>query len=563
MNKKNVVLFLLTSLVFLSSPLLGEELPPKAAIASAHPLATQAGLDIFEKGGNAFDAAIAVTATLAVVEPYSSGLGGGGFYLLYQADEENSIMLDAREKAPSGAFEELYQDHAGNIRPGASVNGPLAAGIPGIPAALVHLAEHYGKLPLRKSLATAIHWAKKGFPADKRYIRMAGFRSKILQNSPAASQIFLDHGRPPAVGSLIKQPDLANTLTLLSQKGINGFYHGELARKLVKGVQDAGGIWTLDDLADYQVVERQPIRGKFNNWTLTTAAPPSSGGIVLQEMLNILSGYDLSSLERPQQINLIVEAMRRAYRDRSLYLGDPDFVDIPVEKLLSPLYAAGLRASIRPGKATPSTLLAPDKTLEGAGEDTTHFSIIDRQGNRVAATLSINFPFGSGFVPPGTGILLNDEMDDFSSKPGAPNLYGLIGGAANAIEPGKRPLSSMTPTFLERGDKVVIMGTPGGSRIISMVLLAILELDKGHNVEQIVTHPRFHHQYLPDVIQHEPDAFSANEAQQLVDMGYTLKNLKRRYGNMQAILWDRRYRLISAASDPRGIGTTGYFPVGE
>jgi len=531
--------------------------PPAAAVASAQPLATRAGLEILAAGGNAFDAAVAVSAALAVVEPMSSGMGGGGFWLLHRDSDNFETMIDGREQAPQAATRDMYLDANGNIIPRLSLDGPLAAGIPGQAAALDHLARNYGRLPLSRSLAPAIKLARDGFPVDERYRRLIRWRLEMLRHSPAAATIFLDNGNVPEEGFVLRQPELADTLQALADQGAAGFYQGEIARRLVAGVQAAGGIWTRKDLADYKIVERTPIQGHYRGLTITSAAPPSSGGIALITMLNILSQFDLKTIEHnhgnADRIHLIVEAMRRAYRDRADYLGDPDFVNIPVARLTSPDYAAGLAASIRLDRATPSASL-PGGHEEADGNNTTHFSIIDTEGNRVAATLSINFLFGSGFVAPGTGVLLNDEMDDFSSKPGTPNVYGLVGDDANAIAPGKRPLSSMSPTFVEDSDRVAILGTPGGSRIITMVLLGILDIAAGNGPESWVSLPRYHHQFLPDQISYEEDALTPEEIAALQKIGHHLKPSGRKYGNMQAVLWDRQQNRVSAASDPRGEG---------
>jgi gamma-glutamyltranspeptidase / glutathione hydrolase len=534
--------------------------PPAAAIASAHPLATDAGLEILGMGGNAFDAAVAVTAALAVVEPSGSGLGGGGFWLLYRADDGFEVMVDGRERAPLAAHADMYLDGDREPVRERSLNGPLAAAIPGTPAGIVHLAQRYGTLPLRDSLAPAIRLARDGFPVDAHYRNMARFRLETLQASPAAAAIFLDEGELPDEGFLIRQPDLANALDLIARFGHVGFYAGDVAQRLIEGVTAAGGIWSNRDLADYRIVERPVVRGEYRGIRISAASPPSSGGIALVTMLNILSGYDLDRLEPAARRHLVIEAMRRAYRDRADYLGDPDFVGIPA-MLTDPHYAAGLRNTIRPDRATPSASL-PGAPVEPEGSDTTHFSILDRDGNRVAATLSINWPFGAGFVPPGTGILLNNEMDDFAVKPAAPNVYGLIGteAGANAIAPGKRPLSSMTPVFLDDGARVAILGTPGGSRIITMVLLATLAYADGKPVEEWIGRGRYHHQFLPDNVTHEPDAFDETEIAALEGYGHELRALNRRYGNMQAILWNRAANSVEAASDPRGIGKAALHP---
>jgi gamma-glutamyltranspeptidase/glutathione hydrolase len=527
--------------------------PPVAAIASAHPLATQAGMEILAEGGNAFDAAVAVSAVLAVVEPYSSGIGGGGFWLLHRARDGFDVMVDGREKAPLAASRDMYLDAAGEVVPGLSVDGALAAGIPGEPAALDHIARHYGRLPLARSLQPAIRLAREGFLVDAYYRKLAQFRQAALQNDTETSDIFLQDGEVPEEGYRIVQTDLAATLTALARFGTAGFYRGPVARKLVDGVRAGGGIWTLEDLLQYRVLERAPVQAEFQGLRITSAAPPSSGGIALAAMLNMLANYDLHALDSASQTHVIIESMRRAYRDRSIFLGDPDFVPVPVERLTSPAYAGRLAQSIQLDRATPSSSLSGRDSSSG-GRDTTHFSILDSAGNRVAATLSINYPFGACVVPAGTGVLLNDEMDDFSAKPGVPNVYGLVGAEANAIEAGKRPLSSMSPTFVESDEGVAILGTPGGSRIITMVLLGILDLAAGNKPDSWVSLPRYHHQYLPDVIQHETGAFDKDIIKSLAARGHTLKRQSSEYGNMQAIYWDRTNGQVYAASDPRGVG---------
>jgi len=545
--------FLLIATLVLSQVVLAAR-PPVAGIASAHPLATQAGMEILADGGNAFDAAVAVSAALAVVEPYSSGIGGGGFWLLHRERDGFEVMVDGREKAPLAASRDMYLDGDGNVVPGLSVDGALAAGIPGVPAALEHLSRRYGRLPLQHSLAPAIRLARKGFTVDASYRRMAQFRLAALQNDMgSAASIFLHDDEVPAIGHRIVQQDLANTLKAIARFGDAGFYRGAVARKLVDGVRAAGGIWSLQDLAQYRIVERQPVTGAYHGLRITSAAPPSSGGIVLVSMLNILSAFPLQEFDAATRTHVVIEAMRRAYRDRAEFLGDSDFVDVPIERLTSRAYARETGASIRLQQATPSSTLNGKKAGSG-GRDTTHFSILDEAGNRVAATLSINYPFGACVVPPGTGVLLNDEMDDFSSKPGEPNVYGLVGAEANAIEPGKRPLSSMSPTFVESEQGVAILGTPGGSRIITMVLLGILDLVDGNDPESWVGLPRFHHQYLPDIVQFEPGAFNEALQENLRTRGHELKPLDSSYGNMQAIYWNKQTGQVIPASDPRGIG---------
>jgi len=526
----------------------------RSAIASAHPLATEAGLEALAAGGNAFDAAIAVTAALAVVEPMGSGLGGGGFWLLHRASDGHEVMVDGRERAPLAARRDMYLDAQGKPIPGASLNGPLAAAIPGVPAALEHLAKRYGRLPLSKSLAPAIRFAKQGFPISEHYRRLAGFRLSALTGSESAS-VFLAHGKVPEAGHVLRQPQLAETLERIARDGRNGFYQGVTAKRMLSAVNKAGGIWTQKDLESYEVKERAPLRIRYHDLDITTAALPSSGGIVMSQVLNILEGMPLSTVSPLERKRYIIEAMRRGYHDRARYLGDSDFVSVNIKQLISKAYAAQRRKSIGP-RATPNQQLsAHSMDVRPRGTDTSHFSIIDAEGNAVAATLSINYPFGSGFMPEGTGVVLNNEMDDFSIKPGVGNVYGLVGNEANAIAPGKRPLSSMTPSFIRRGEQLVVAGTPGGSRIISMVTLAVLEFaERRGGAAQWVDLPRYHHQYLPDVVEFEAEAFDEFERQDMERLGYTMKQHAATYGNMQIVTRNFANGEMWAASDPRGEG---------
>ena len=448
---------------------------PAHAVASAHPLATAAGVEILREGGNAFDAAIAVSAALGVVEPFSSGFGGGGFWLIHRAADGKQVMIDGRETAPALAHERMYRDAQDNVIRDASLKGPLAAGIPGMPAGLVHLAEHYGRLPLRQSLAPAIRYAEQGFKVTSRYHRLAAYVAGTLRQYPAAAGIFLQDGKPPRIGHVVRQEALARTIEALAENGLDGFYKGPIAQQMVREARKYGGIWSLDDLSAYRVLEREPIVVNYRDVRIVSAPPPSSGGIVMAQALRILEQFDLNAMGSVQRKHHIIEAMRRGFRDRAVFLGDPDFVDVPVARLLDDSYLEGLALTIDPARATPSDILGNGPVLSQTGTQTTHFSVLDKEGNRVAGTLSVNTLFGSCFVAEGTGVLLNNEMDDFSAKRNTPNAYGLVGDNANAIAPGKRPLSSMTPTFLETPDRVGIVGTPGGSRIISMVTLAALD----------------------------------------------------------------------------------------
>ena len=524
--------------------------PGQAAIASAHFMATEAGHEILEKGGNAFDAAIAVSAALAVVEPTSSGIGGGGFWLLHRAQDDFQVMVDAREQAPAAAHKDMYLDENGEVDRDMAVNGPLAGGIPGEVAGMDHLAEHYGRLPLSVSLQPAIRIAREGFAVDEKFHALMKWRIKTIKRWPAASEAYLADGELPPVGHIIRLPDLAWVLEQVAERGAEGFYTGPVAEKMVRGVQEAGGIWTMQDLAAYRVKEREPIRTQYGGYELVTAPPPSSGGVAIAQILNIIEPWPINELEPVLRTHLIVEAMRRAYRDRAIYLGDPDFVNIPVPMLTSQYYADGLRASVRTDRATPSSMLAGNPGLP-EGTDTTHFSVIDADGNMVAATLTVNLPFGSGFMPPGTGLLINNEMDDFSAKEGEPNAFGLIGFKANEIQPYKRPLSSMSPTFMIGEDRRAVVGTPGGSRIITMVLLGILDFVRGNQPESWVSLPRFHHQYMPDEISAEPDAFTPQQVEALKALGHEVKVRERTWGNMHGVMWDMETGEVTAGSDPR------------
>ena len=564
MKKSNVLL--LVSLLFVSPAWAADggtsapATPPGAAIASGHRLATEAGLEILREGGNAFDAAVAVSSTLGVVEPISSGLGGGGFFLLHDAGSGKDVFLDAREYAPESATPAKFLDKAGNLDPEKSQNGPWSAGIPGLPAALVELAGQHGRLPLARSLAPAIRIATDGFPVYGRMARGYAQRREVMERYPGTREVYLRNGKPFAEGDIFKQPELAHTLRLLADKGFDGFYKGETAKKLIAGVKQAGGHWTPEELAAYRVKQRTPITFDYKGWKIVTAPPASSGGIALAEMLQILEGYDLKAMDPAHRTHMVVEAMRRAYRDRTFFLGDPDFTHIPMQVLLSKDYALGLRSTINPDKATPSDLLSGNPTpLED--DETTHFSVIDQDGNRVAATQTVNLLYGSGLIPKGTGVLLNDEMDDFALKPGTPNAFGVMGYEANAPKPGKRPLSSMTPTFMENADTVAVLGTPGGSRIITMVLLGILGYDDGLSAQQVAALPRYHHQWLPDVIDAESGTFSADTVKTLEAMGHKVeqpgneaaggRGSSHVWGNLQTVEWDKKRNVLLGGSDPR------------
>ncbi len=538
---------LLFSLLFINTAW-AEVLPKQNMVASAHPLATNAAIDILKQGGNAFDAAAALALTIGVAEPTGSGIGGGGFFLLYIAKEKRYVMLDAREISPALAGNgEIYQTQS-------SIDGAQSAGVPGLIAGVDRLITKYGKLDRNHDTEAAIHIAQHGFKVSEHYQRVAQWRKDVLQNN-TAKNIYLHKSQIPEIGSLIKQAKLAETLKRFAKFGADDFYRGETAKRLVADMKKDGGLIRLDDLKAYKVMEREPMRFHYQDFEWVTSTLPSSGGITLAETLGILKDDKLDKLSEVDRTHLVIEAMKLAYKDRNQYLGDSDFVDIP--DLLNPKRLKQLRASIDINKATPASSFITDPS--GNGVDTTHFSIIDKEGNMVAATLSINYGFGSGYVSPSTGILMNDEMDDFATQVGTPNAYGLVQGKANAVAPHKRMLSSMSPTFIFGKDRTFVVGTPGGSRIISMVLLAGLEfMQGGEDVSAWVNKPRFHHQYLPDVVQHEKGAFTPKVLGQLQAKGHKLKAM-RNYGNMHAILWDRHTGQVFGASDKRGEGLTKAF----
>ncbi|KZV15303.1 gamma-glutamyltranspeptidase 3-like [Dorcoceras hygrometricum] len=463
--------------------------PGHAGIASANFLATNAGFEVLVKGGNAFDAAVAVASTLSVVEPESSGLGGGFMATLHIAQGNRNVFIDAREMAPMAVNPKDYLNPDGTPNRDTALKGPLSAGIPGEPAGLVLLARKFGRLPLSASLAPAIRIARDGFKPDPRLLASIKDEQKNLERWPASAAKFLPGGKPPVAGEVWRDPEQARTLELIAEKGDAGFYHGELAQKLV------------------------------------------------------------DAMDRAHRVHYIVEAMRRAFRDHNDYLGDPDFVKMPLDMLLSPYYADGLRQSILPDRATPSSML-PHGPAHDPGMHTTHFSIIDQDGNMVGITSTVNYILGSTFVAKGTGVLLNDEMDDFALVPDKPNVYGLLGSKANAPVGGKRMLSSMSPSIVIGKDRSVVIGSPGGSTIITQVLEGILHFIDGQSAQQIVADKRYHHQFLPDVIDVEDGVFDAATSAELAKMGYTLKP-REAWGFMNVVTWDHRDNKLDAASDPR------------
>jgi gamma-glutamyltranspeptidase/glutathione hydrolase len=546
-------LYLLFILFYSGNTFSNELFPSKGAVVTSNALATKAGEKILAEGGNAYDAATTISAMLSVVEPFASGLGGGAFWLIYDAKSKKYKMIDARETAPLQSHKNMYLDENENLIKNISKLGPLSAGIPGIPAVLSYVNEKYGSKKLSTLLVPAYKAAINGFPVNERYLKGANYKKEWLKKYKETEAIFLDKGEVPKKGWILKQTDLAKTIKKIMKGGHKSFYTGSFAKKMVESVQNNGGIWSEEDLNRYKVIEREPVKSTYKGISIIAPGLPSSGGLVLSNALNILAGYELDKLSLTTQKHLIIEALRRAYYERAIKMGDPDFMANSLEFLLTPSYAAKQRESININYATDNqTLEFADPPYQGQGNDTTHFSVIDKYGNRVAVTQSINFWFGSAFVPKGTGVLLNNEMDDFSIKPGTENGYGLIGYDANAVEPGKRMLSSMTPTFLESDRGFVILGTPGGSRIISMILLATLEWVNGGDAKSMVSLPRFHHQYHPDYVLYEEEAFMSSEIDELESMGHIFKKSNRQFGNMQIIMWDQVNNKIEIASDPRG-----------
>jgi gamma-glutamyltranspeptidase/glutathione hydrolase len=523
--------------------------PGHAAIASASNLATDAGLEVLAKGGNAFDAAVAVAAALSVVEPESSGIGGGFMAVLHRAKDGHDVFIDAREVAPAAVNSKDYLNADGSPNRDSSLKGPLSAGIPGEPAGLVLIAKRYGRLPLSQSLAPAIRLARDGFQPDARLRGSIAGQQKDIERWPASIAKYLPGGQPPAEGATWRDPDQARTLESIADHGNDGFYHGDTASKLITAVHAAGGNWTLADLAGYRAKERAPITVNYRGYRIITAPPPSSGGVAIAEILNILSGFDLAKLDQAQRVHYIVEAMRRAFRDHNDYLGDPDFVKMPLDMLLSPYYADGLRQSILADKATPSSML-PATDAATPGMHTTHFSIIDADGNMAGVTSTVNYVMGSTFVAAGTGVLLNDEMDDFALVPNKPNVYGLLGSEANAPKPGKRMLSSMSPSIVIGADRTAVIGSPGGSTIITQVLEGILHFIDGQSAQQIVADKRFHHQFMPDEVDVEAGTFDPATTAELTAMGYQLKQ-RQSWGFMNVVTWDHKTNRLDAASDPR------------
>jgi len=510
------------------APSLAASAAPVAAqngmVVTAQHLATRVGVDVLKDGGNAVDAAVAVGYALAVVYPAAGNLGGGGFMTIQLADGRKTF-LDFREKAPLAATANMYLDKDGNVVKGLSTHGHLAVGVPGTVSGMEYAREKYGTMKRPALIAPAIALADRGFALDQGDVDMFQTATKDFEADAASGAIFLNKGKPFQAGDKLVQKDLAKTLREIGAKGTDGFYKGWVAKALVESSQAGKGILTQADLDQYRTRELPPVECDYRGYHVVSAPPPSSGGVIICEMLNILEGYPLRQLGwgSAQGAHYQIEAMRHAYVDRNSTLGDPDFVKNPLQRLLDKNYAAKVRAAIDPAKAGVSMDIKPG-VAPHEGSNTTHYSIADKWGNAVSVTYTLNDWFGAKVTAAKTGVLLNNEMDDFTSKVGVPNMYGLVQGEANAIAPGKRPLSSMSPTIVTKdGKPVMVVGTPGGSRIITAVLQTMLNaIDFDMNVQEAVDAPRFHQQWLPDVTNVEPYAFSPDTRKLLEGMGHKL-----------------------------------------
>ncbi|HZW92984.1 MAG TPA: gamma-glutamyltransferase [Candidatus Eremiobacteraceae bacterium] len=539
---KSLILLLMAAAALLGGQTAVASIEPVHAqhgiVVSAHELASQAGVEIMRAGGNAVDAAVATGFALAVVHPPAGNLGGGGFMLIRMAGGDTHF-LDYREKAPAAAKSDMYLDAQGNVIEGATEVGYKSIGVPGSVAGMVYAEQKYGKMTLKQVMAPAIRLARDGYALSWHEARDFQ-RDKHLSEFPESRRIFQRDSNYYQPGEIFRQPDLARTLQRIAAKP-DDFYHGALARELAAALQKGGGLITADDLAHYEVKEREPVRGTYRGYEIISAPPPSSGGAVLIESLNILEGYDLARLgnRSAQSVHYTTEAFRRAFFDRAEFLGDPDFAKIPLAQLIDKKYGGAWRESIDAEHASPSKELKrpaifseleqyaaahPQPQATHESTHTTHYSVVDAEGNAVAVTTTLNDWFGSRVTAEGLGFLLNDEMDDFSAKPGVPNSDGLIQGEANAIGPGKRPLSSMTPTMVVRSGKtVLVLGSPGSSRIITTVANVLMGvIDYGMNIQEAVDAPRFHHQWLPDVLNVER-WFSPDTVQTLQKMGYDVR----------------------------------------
>ncbi len=506
-------------------------------VASEQELATQVGVEILQQGGNAVDAAVAVGFALAVVLPNAGNIGGGGFMVLHDGKSGENFTVDFREMAPSKASRDMYLDEQGNVVDGKSLYTHFAVGVPGTVAGMEYALKKWGSLPLEKVIAPAIKLAEEGFIVSNTLAATLQEETETLGKWESSKKIFFKNDRPLVAGERLVQADLANSLRQIAQQGAKAFYEGEIAQKIVAEMEKHNGLITLEDMKGYQSVERKPIVGEYRGYKIVTMPPPSSGGIHLVQILNMLENYSLadSGSNSAETIHYLAETMKLAYADRSEYLGDPDFVKIPVTGLTSKDYAKELIQAIDPDKARPAAEIKPGKPQPYESDQTTHYSGMDKAGNAVAVTYTLNLNFGSGIVAEGTGILLNNEMDDFSAKPGVANAFGLIGGDANAVEGKKRPLSSMTPTLVLKNDKPwLVTGSPGGARIITTVLQSILNtIDHGMNPAEAIVTPRVHHQWLPDELRVE-EGLSPDTLKLLVERGHKISE-KAPMGRIQII----------------------------
>ena len=524
-------------------------------------LAAQVGRDMLAGGGNAVDAAVATGFALAVTHPQAGNLGGGGFMLIALAEDRRVIALDFREAAPARAARDMFLDEHREVDTDKARFSHLSAGVPGSVLGLLEAQKAFGRLSLSEVLKPAIELAEGGFPVSRGLAHALRIHERRLKKDPSSAAYFYKpDGSLYAYGDILVQADLAETLRRIAKDGAAGFYDGETAALIAAEMEQNGGIVSRDDLRTYDVVYREPVRGSFRGYEIYSMPPPSSGGVHILQMLNVMETYDLRALghNSANYLHVLIEAMRRAYADRAVFLGDPDFVDVPVDELISKDYASQMTAQIDLTKATPSESIRPELAVPGESPDTTHYSVMDDEGNAVSVTTTLNFTFGSGMSVDGAGFLLNNEMDDFSAKPGAPNGYGLIGGAANAIAPGKRPLSSMSPTIVFReGAPYLATGSPGGSTIITTVLqilLNVLEFDM--NVMEASAQPRIHHQWLPDIVMVEPD-LSRDTLDLLRDRGFAFRRSdagafeRNIMGRANSILYEDGH--FYGAADPRSV----------
>jgi len=525
-------------------------------VSSVNNLATDVGVDILKQGGNAIDAAVAVGFALAVTHPRAGNLGGGGFMVIHIAAKNEqpaeNVTIDYREMAPSKAYADLYLDIKGNVIPEMSLYHGASSGIPGSVMGMELALKTYGTMPLTQVMKPAIKLAEKGFVVSYDLWKSLKNKNDRLGKWPSSKKIFYDkNGDAIAVGELLVQNDLARTLKMISKKGSKGFYQGEIAEKITKSVNQAGGIFSVKDFANYRAVIRKPVSNSYRGYRVYSMPPPSSGGIHLVQILNILENADIAQMghNSAATIHEMVEAMKHAYADRSEYLGDPDFYDVPTALLTSKAYAKEIYNKIDPNAATPSDNIKPGKLVPYESDQTTHYSVMDRWGNAVSTTTTLNSSYGSGLVAEGTGVLMNNEMDDFSSKPGVPNTYGLLGGEANAIAPGKRPLSAMTPTIVTKdGRPFLITGTPGGSRIITTTLQVVMNVIDHHmNIAEAGAASRIHHQWYPDEIRIER-GLNIDTIRLLEMLGHKI-SLQEAMGSTQSIM--KTEQGIFGASDPR------------